>query len=211
CLRRLAALRSSVGQHDAAIEVWTFLNNRDPLNSPNTIGIAIDHWFAGRLDSALDAIAEARGLNHEDVPSVHALEAMVRVFRSGEGDLSAALEAAQAESVEGWRLEALATTQYALGNHAESDEALGQLVGEYAEGWPYNIAVVYAFRGEHDRAFEWLERAIERGDSGITIANSDPTLRKLHADPRWLPFLTKIGQSPEQLARVHLAFDLPSS
>jgi hypothetical protein len=31
----------------------------------------------------------------------------------------------------------------------------------------------------------------------------------IHDDPRWLPFLRKIGRAPEQLAKVELKLTLP--
>ncbi len=44
---------------------------------------------------------------------------------------------------------------------AASDAALEQFIAKYAQSWPYNIAAVYAYRGDADRAFEWLERAFD--------------------------------------------------
>ena len=32
---------------------------------------------------------------------------------------------------------------------------------------------------------------------------------KIHSDPRWLPFLRKIGYAPEQLAQIKFKVTLP--
>jgi hypothetical protein len=32
---------------------------------------------------------------------------------------------------------------------------------------------------------------------------------KIHADPRWLPFLRKVGKAPEQLAKIEFQVTLP--
>jgi len=32
---------------------------------------------------------------------------------------------------------------------------------------------------------------------------------KIHADPRWLPFLHKVGKAPEQLAKIEFKVTLP--
>ena len=53
--------------------------------------------------------------------------------------------------------------------------------------------MVYAFRGEIDNAFDWLEQAYENRDSGIIEMLMDPLLTNLHDDPRWEPFLDKMG------------------
>jgi hypothetical protein len=34
---------------------------------------------------------------------------------------------------------------------------------------------------------------------------------KIHADPRWLPFLRKIGKAPEQLAKIEFKVRLPQA
>jgi adenylate cyclase len=209
CIKRLGFLRSSAGQPDKAIEVSTYLNDRDPVTRPADIAQVIDLWSANRLDDAISAIAEARAHGKSQAASISALEGLVRVFRGAPGDLDAALSAVQAESVEGWRLQGMAVVQYARGDHGASDAALEQFIAKYAQSWPYNIAAVYAYRGDADRAFEWLERAFELRDSGIVSLGADPQFRTLHRDSRWLPLLTKLGQSPEQLARVDLDAELP--
>jgi hypothetical protein len=40
----------------------------------------------------------------------------------------------------------------------ESDAALSELIAKYHEGAAYQIAQVYAFRNQSDKAFEWLDR-----------------------------------------------------
>jgi hypothetical protein len=57
----------------------------------------------------------------------------------------------------------------------------------------YQIAEVYGVRGDVNRAFEWLERAWRQKDGGLVSTKTDPDLRSLHGDPRWHPFLKKIG------------------
>jgi hypothetical protein len=95
------------------------------------------------------------------------------------------------------------------GDRAASDAALETLVETHGAGWPYNIAQVHAARGEADRAFEWLDRAVEDGDSGLTELRVDPLLRPLHADARWPRLLERLGLADSQLAGVDLAFELP--
>ena len=63
-------------------------------------------------------------------------------------------------------------------------------------GWTaaYQIAEAYAYRNEVDKAFEWLERAYEQRDPGVTYSATDVLLRpSLQGDPRWQPFLRRMG------------------
>ncbi len=55
---------------------------------------------------------------------------------------------------------------------------------------------------EADRAFEWLDKAVEYNDPGLSEIPSAILFTNIHDDPRWLPFLESIGKSPEQLAAI---------
>jgi hypothetical protein len=77
---------------------------------------------------------------------------------------------------------------HALGRKKESDAALSEIIAKYHEGSAYQIAEVYAFRNESDKAFEWLDRAYAQRDSGLIGTKVDPLLKSLHSDPRYAAF-----------------------
>ena len=81
----------------------------------------------------------------------------------------------------------------------ESDAALAQLTANESETAAYQIAEVYAYRGDKDRAFEWLERARRQRDPGLASLRKDPLLPNLHDDPRWNVFLRTMGLADDQL------------
>ena len=41
-------------------------------------------------------------------------------------------------------------------------------------------------------------------------AAREPLFANLHDDPRWLPFLRKIGKAPEQLAAINFDVTVPN-
>jgi len=84
------------------------------------------------------------------------------------------------------------------------------LIEQYEQEMAFNIAFVLAYRGEADRAFEWLDKAVEYKDSGLTAIALNPFFVNIHDDPRWLPFLESIGQSPKQLAAIKFNVTLPN-
>jgi hypothetical protein len=67
------------------------------------------------------------------------------------------------------------------------------IIDEFAWAAAYQIAEGYKYRNEVDKVFEWLERAYAQRDPGVVYTASDPLLRALHRDPRWEPFLRKLG------------------
>ena len=50
----------------------------------------------------------------------------------------------------------------------------------------------YAFRGQRDEAFAWLERAYAQRDGGLAQMKGDPLLKNLEADPRYTAFLKRM-------------------
>jgi len=54
----------------------------------------------------------------------------------------------------------------------------------------------WAYRGEADRAFEWLEKAVAYQDGGLSEVLTEPLFVNLYTGPRWPPFLKRIGRSP---------------
>jgi hypothetical protein len=57
----------------------------------------------------------------------------------------------------------------------------------------YQVAQVYAWRGENDKAFEWLQVSLDTHDTGTVSLLIDPLLRGLQDDPRYNRLLAKIG------------------
>jgi hypothetical protein len=84
-------------------------------------------------------------------------------------------------------------TEHTLGHKNESQQALDALMAKHAQHAAYQIAESFAWSGDRDRAFEWLERAYTQRDGGLALIKTDPPLRSLHADQRFRTLLAKIG------------------
>lgn len=73
---------------------------------------------------------------------------------------------------------------------------------EGGAGNPEGIARVYAWTGNNDEAFRWLERMIEQqGPESVDLIGTE-LYSKLHSDPRWPAFLEKYGKPPEDLSHI---------
>ena len=75
----------------------------------------------------------------------------------------------------------------------QPDAALADLIAHAREGFAYQIAQIYAVRGETDKAFEWLQIAFDDHDGGMLGLSVDPLLRGLRDDPRYKNLLVKVG------------------
>ena len=80
----------------------------------------------------------------------------------------------------------------AAGHQAEADEALQAQVAQWAETGAFFVATTYAYRGDHDRALEWLERAYRQKDATLDEIVGEPLFGSLADDPRFKAFLRKM-------------------
>jgi hypothetical protein len=87
----------------------------------------------------------------------------------------------------------IALAEHSLGHPRESQQALERLIADYAQDSAMQIADVYAWRGENDKAFQWLDRAYAQHDGGMSDLAYDPLLVSLHADPRFDALVRRIG------------------
>lgn len=193
-----------LGRSNEAIVLAEHLAKRDPANPAMQTSLARAYYYAGQWERAIAATRTVLTLSPGYV-AAH--------FRIGTGLLrlgkpAEALAEFEQEPSKPFQLVGLATVYQSLGRKADSDAALAVLLGKYERDWAFNIAQVYADRGDADHAFAWLDKAIANRDSGITLIAVSAFFNKIHDDPRWLPLLTRVGRAPAQ--RNAVSFHLPS-
>jgi serine/threonine-protein kinase len=121
----------------------------------------------------------------------HAYLSTLAVVR-GQADI--ALREAELEPSEANRDAAIAIARFARGDRKEADATLQQLVSTHGDRRPALIAVVYAYRREPDKMFEWLNRAYElREPFLVTLPTSSLYLDPYHSDARFVALCNKIG------------------
>jgi len=86
-----------------------------------------------------------------------------------------------------------AMAAYSLGRREEAQRALNELIYRHAQNLAYQIAEAYAWRGETDQAFEWLDRSYAQHDSGLSVVKTDLFLGRIRADRRFAAMLRKIN------------------
>ena len=161
----------------------------DPLSVIAQGNLARVLLFAGKLDEADAAARKAAELQPASASS-HRWQVVAAVLR---GDRATALREAQLEPDEGYRRFELALAQQIQGDRQAADAALADLIANGRDNLAYQIAEVYAVRGEKDKAFEWLQIAFDNHDTGMLALLVDPLLHSLHSDPRYKNLLAKLG------------------
>jgi TolB-like protein/Flp pilus assembly protein TadD len=185
----LAELAGALSGHlDDAIAHWRRHLARDPLDTEAFDRLAWVLINAGRFDESIATGLELQQLH----PAYASNRARVALGFLLLGRYSEALNAAEKERDESWRLTVLPAVYWALGRRKESGGALSRLKERQASVGAVQIAQMHAYRGEFDAAFAWLDRAYRQRDGGLTVLKIDPLLRPLHADPRFQTLLVKM-------------------
>jgi len=182
-------LAKCFGRTDEAVALARRVVELDPLSARSHNSLAQMLAESGALDEAEAALAAALRLV-PDGPKKHAVLGRIRLFQ---GRHAEALAEFEQEKVDWERKTGVALALFGLGKRAEADAALRALIDNDAESSAIQIAEIHAFRGETDAAFHWLERAFAQHDHGVSLLRGNAIFRRLHGDPRWLPYLTKIG------------------
>ena len=188
-LRRAGMVFGNLGRIDEAITFCRRALEQDPLNAASyrNLGMVLDK--SGRRTEAEAAYRKALEL----APQGGLARAWLALNLLAQGRSAETLAEVLREPEEWARLWALAIIQWAVGRPAESEAALQELIAKYSPAAFYQVATVYAARGEVDLAFTWLERAYVERDSGLAEMRHEPCFRSAHADPRWDAFLRKMG------------------
>lgn len=198
-------LNVALGREHKNVEIAEYFLSRDPMVSGNHTRLGHSYLDTGRLDGAIASFRAALTLA-PDSEDVHAAIADALLLK---GEYEAAIAEYKKERVEPKRLAGLASAYHALRQNEKSNAALGELIEKYPN-WAVLIAITFADRDEFDRAFEWLQAAVTIGDSDLMTVPESQWLKSLHDDPRWLPFLRKIGMAPERLAAIKFELKVPT-
>ncbi len=164
----------------------------DPLNAASYRMLAMALYSAGKLDSAADIMRQSLELSPDAIASRHVLG----IVLSMQGRHEEALAETMLEKAEWARLTVLSITKWSMGTDAdkvESNNALAMLIEKHAHSSAVQISSLYAIRGDADATFLWLERAYQQRDAGLVYANALPAFDPVKHDPRWRPFLKKMG------------------
>jgi len=83
---------------------------------------------------------------------------------------------------------------YTAGNQERANEALQVFIQRAGEQVPTDVAMIHAWRGEADQAFEWIERTFEMYPDAPLDFFLQPFWRRLHDDPRWAGVMARYNR-----------------
>jgi adenylate cyclase len=188
-LSRYGKLLSDLGRAEEATAILRKAIEQDPLSTGNWQNLGIALAESGNHAAAYEAFHHALVIHPEDAYTAFALGTLQLV----DGKAQEALATFQSSSIEAFRGAGVAMAEHTLGDAKASQQALDKLIATSAGDAAYQIAEVYGWRGEKEKAFEWLERAYRQQDGGITDIKNDLRLASLRSDPRYEAMLLKLN------------------
>ncbi len=202
----------NLGDPDKALAYAQERAVRDPLCAECMVGLGTVYVFQRRYDEALEVFersdALGGGTGDSNLAVAHALLL--------NGDLDASLARWQRANPGPFRVYGEAITYYKMGREQDFQAKFSELKEDFGDDYPTMVARVYAWLGNKDAAFEWLDRfTVEQPEVGSAINSYwemlSPELEVLFDDPRWLPHLERMGLAPHQLARFEFNAPLPGT
>jgi adenylate cyclase len=198
----------SIGRVDKALAMAELAVDRDPR--------CADCWYvlsqilrdAGRIDESLEAAEVALALG---IPLEYSI-ATTRLYRhEPEAMLALGDNADETGFLERpWQATTYAMALYTAGRQSEFEQVFAEVRDRWSETEPLYIAMIYAWSGQIDSAFGWLDRGAADNIGGLQDAHLSPFFYNLRGDPRWNELLRRIERHPEQLAKVEFDPDIPA-
>ena len=190
-------LLSTLRRHDEAIASIERAQKLDPLSVMMATVGAFICYQARRYDRALEQAQRAVRIDPRHFMA-HDILAWSYAPRGMHAEAVAAAEKALSlapqDSVALWTS---SMTLAGAGRSADARELLRQLreLSESRYISAYYIAVIHATLGDTQAALEWLERALENGDSWVVWMGVEPRLDGLRLEPRFKKLEQAIGLS----------------
>jgi TolB-like protein/DNA-binding winged helix-turn-helix (wHTH) protein len=187
-LGQVAQERVVMGHPEEALQYIDMAIAIDPLDANRYFA---RNWSCLRLGRYADGEASARRAL-EISPTYSYGHYFLALPLLMQGKAAEALAEVEKETELGAQIMGYALAYHALGQREKSDAALARLEKEHGEYYAMYIAEAHAFRGEKDRAFEWLDRALAQRDLGLFFIKQEVLFASLEDDPRYRAFLRKM-------------------
>ena len=178
-----------MGRFDDSITHYKKAIELDPMYYRTYNQLSGAYLRIDQLDKAEESVRQAIFLS-PTVPAGHSNLSYIHLLR---GQNEQALAEAELETEAVWKKFTMVSVLHALGRFDNADKSLQEYIDDNREFWAYQVADLYAFRGEIDKAFEWFEIARQQRDPGFSWLLSDPMLYELYDDPRWEPLVESVG------------------
>ena len=179
-LRRYGRFEVLMGHSDVGLDALRRSVTLDPLNGGNYFVLGEALVFARRPTEALVAFNESKALDPDDA-SVYGWLGYAYLAAH---EFESAKEACE-RTIEDNRFHCLAMAYEGLGRHADAEAMLAKLTSTKGDSPRVFISMIYAQRGDMDRALAALDQAVHERDPYLLYVKTNPFLDPLRKEPRF--------------------------
>jgi len=190
--QRYAWCLSAFGQLNDSVREMKRAQELDPLSPTNNTALGMTLIYARQFPASLDYCYKAAEL----APNETLVQENLAIAYALNGMYQQAIEHYQRAGElnpdkKGDALAWVATVLVSAGRKPEADSMMPEILDLATAGKadPYNLAVLYAARGEKKSAFEWFAKALETGQMIGPLIRYDPQLDALRSDSRFAALL----------------------
>jgi len=188
-----AQLRADLGQLPLAIADAKAALELDPLASGARQQLASLYNATGNYALARQVLRKALEIAPQHSLALREL-AFTELFDGHPAEALALFKTHPEDWIREWGTTLI---EYSLGDKAASRAGLKKFAAANGDTAAYQVAQAYAWWGESDAAFDWLERARLGRDTGVRYVKYDPFLKSLRSDPRYAAFLVRMKLPPD--------------
>ncbi len=188
-LRRATWIPLTLGESEQALALAHRAVALDPINLSGLANLASAYWALGQ---AKDEEQTYRNMI-ELYPELISLKAFLAAALAVQGKPEEGLQYLDYDSENKWQKSMSTIVLHTLGRHEKEQQIRQSMIDKHGHKWAYVIANSFAWHGDHDKAFEWLNIAYEQKSRLMSNILFNPWLAPLHNDPRWTQNLDRFG------------------
>jgi len=188
-LRQATWMALALGEEEQALVLAQLAADLDPLELSGLTNLASTYWALGLQKEEEEIYWRIIEL----YPKATSMKAFLAAALARKGKSEEGLQYLDFDSKSRWHRSMSAIVLHRLGRHEEELLIRQKIVDVYSQNWPAGIAMIFAWHGDRDKAFEWLDIAIEQRSGYMTNLLVNPWLEPLYDDPRWEVLLDKMG------------------
>jgi len=149
----------------------------DPQFAPAWYWLGRIRAARGNYDGAMLAFERTLAINadYESVPRSRAVVELLRGNAAKARDIFARVD----------HPIGVAMAEHDLGHADVAEKMIATFVAQRPDADAYLVGAAYAWCGNHEQAFVWLDRALRQHDENIQYVKYDPLLRSLRDDSRY--------------------------
>jgi adenylate cyclase len=182
-------IAANLGRGEESLAFFQRILDQDPLNLVALYNKADALHRLGRLEESRLAYSKLLELNPEDWGS-HTQVAIILLQQNKPQEAWQELDLeVDPQQQEFGRVLVLP----ALGREAEAEQRLAVFIEQNQSWAAFPIAGIYAWHGDKESAFKWLEQAYQQHSGLLSGVLMEPLLTPLHDDPRWGDLLDRMN------------------